>query len=57
MKRYRRWMLWFCVAAVAVIAGLMIAQARRMDRELELAGLLDACNDVQQRMRRDLEED
>ena len=57
MKRYRRWMLWFCVAAVVVIAGLMIAQARRMDRELELAGLLDACNDVQQRMRRDLEED
>ena len=42
MKRYRRWMLWFCVAAVVVIAGLMIAQARRMDRELELAGLLDA---------------
>ena len=41
-------MLWFCVAAVVVIAGLMIAQARRMDRELELAGLLDACNDVHQ---------
>ena len=47
MKRYRRWMLWFSVAAVAVIAGLMIAKARRMDRGLELAGLLDACHDVQ----------
>ena len=41
-------MLWFFVAGGATIAGLIIAQARRMDRELELAGLLHACNDVQQ---------
>ena len=39
-------MLWFSVAAVAVIAGLMIVQARRMDREFELGALLETCNDV-----------
>jgi hypothetical protein len=41
-------MLWFCVAAMAVIAGLMIAQARRSARELELGGLLETWRDVHQ---------